>query len=897
MSKFSGFRTRLQRATHRRAMDQQMIDEMKDHIEQETARRIAAGEDPATARRHATANFGSVDARAEEVRDHRLGVWLELLWQDLRFAFRQLRKSRGFTAVAIITLALGIGANTAIFSIVNAILLRSLPVPNPHELRILHWTGKDVSLNNFSGSGTSIDGRFEGNAFTHATFEDFRDRAAGVADVFAFFPVFHQTTETAGQVGITDVLMVSGNTFDSLQVNAFVGRTLNPTDDQPNAAPVAVISHRLWQSRYGADSDILQRTIGINRHQFSIIGVMPADHVAPISGDPIDVYVPLAAQPQIRPYRALRSYNNWWLQLMVRLDPGGTEAQLHALLRSSFEHTFEQSSTRADEPDVRLLDGRTGILPDADSLVPPLYALQGVVTLILLIACANLAGLLLARAAARRREFAVCAAIGAQRSRLMRRSLMESLLLAIGGAAVGLLLSVWLKDVLVTMLPNPGYTVRLDLSTDGTVLVFATVITIATALLCGLLPAFRASRTNLITDLHSGRTGGIARQRLGRVLVAAQIALSVLLVAGAGLFIRSLDNLREVDPGFDPQNLLQFRLNADQEGVAAQQRLEYFTRAQQDLTRLPGVTSAAASNIRLLGGSMSSSGFSIPGREPRPGEHMQAHTLVVSDSYFETLHIPLHLGRSFGMQDTADSEPVTIINALLAERHYPDQNPIGQRLRMGGTNYRIIGVSGTTLYDEVRSGPPITMFTSFRQDIPPAMDFLVRSSLLPATLVPAVRQTLTTIDPSIPAADVSTLNAQFDRSLAIERTFATLCGSLGGLALLLCCIGLFGLMTYSIAQRTTEIGIRMALGALPGDIARKVISESLAMTVWGLLAGLPLAIGVGYAVRAAFYNVTPYDPATLIAAITALAAVSAVAAWLPARRAARVDPLTALRSE
>ncbi len=897
MSALKGLFTRLTRSIRRRRFEDEMAAEMQAHIELETERRIALGESPATARRRAAAEFGSVDARTEEVRDARLSVWLEQLWQDFVFAFRQLRKSRAFTGVAILTLTLGIGANTAIFSVVNAMLLRSLPVPNPEQLRILKWTGEDVSLNNFTGSGFSVNGRLEANAFPHATFEDFRDSAADLGDVFGFFPVRGQATGAGGEVGISDVLMVSGNYFNGMQVSAQIGRVFAPADDLANAAPVAVITHGLWQTRYAADPDILGATISINRHKFSIIGVMPVDYAAPFPGEPIDVYVPLAAQPLLQPYRALQSYDNWWIRMMVRLHPERTNAQLHTVLRSRLEHTLDQSSTRANKPDVLIQDGRAGIVPNRGAIAPRLFALQGIVGVILLIACANLAGLLLARATVRRREFAICAAIGAQRLRLMRRLLVESFLLAAGGGAGGFWFGALLKNGMLRYLPTTHPGLELDLTTDGNVMLFAVAVTVATALLCGLLPAFRASRTDLVTDLQTGRTCNITRHRLGRALVIIQIALSVLLMTGAGLFVRSLDNLRAVETGFDSQNLLIFRLNADQEGYADEQRLEFFDQAQENLSRIPGVTSVTASNIRLLSGSMASSGFHIPGREPRPDERMQAYTMVVADDYFETLNIGLQRGRAFGPQDHVDSEPVTVINALLAERHFPGQLPIDQTLRMGGTNYRIIGVCGTTLYDDVKSEPPMTMFTSARQNTPPAMDFYIRSALPATAIIPAARKEITALDPSIPLANISTLEAQFDSSIAIERSFAMLFGSLGGLAVLLSCIGLYGLMTYSTNQRRAEIGIRMALGALPGEIARKVLSESLLLTIWGLLMGLPLAIGLGFMARAAFFDVTPFDPFALLGTILALASASAVAVWLPARRAAHIDVLSALRSE
>ncbi len=897
MSRISGYLTRICRAFRRHSHDRDMAAEMRDHIEHETARRIAMGEDPATARRRAAAEFGSIDARTEEVRDARLGVWLEQIWQDFVFASRKLRKSPGFTTVAVLTLAIGIGANAAIFSVVNAMLLRSLPVPHPEQLRILQWTGQEVSIPSFTGSSSMVNGQRQADAFPHPTFEDFRAGAESLGEVFGCFPLGNQTTMAAGTVGFSDVMMVSDNYFTGMQQSAQIGRVFEPTDDLPNSEPVAIITHGLWQTRFDSDYGILGQSISIDRNKFVIVGVLPPEHASPFPGNRFDVYVPLAAKSVLRPSRTMRSYDNWWVRLMVRLRTGHTDEQLGEVLQPLLASAFEQSRSRADSSDILIKDGRSGIVPAREFLTSRLLALQGVVAVILLIACANLAGLLLARATVRRHEFAICAAIGAQRSRLIRRLMVESLLLAVAGGLCGLALDELIKNGLMANFHGAQLGPELDLGIDRNVLWFAGGITIATAVLCGLLPAFRASRTDLVTDLKLGNSSNFIRHRWGSALVAIQIALSVLLVTGAGLFMRSFGNLNAIDPGFDATNTLVFRLNANQEGYTDEQHLDFFDQVRSNLIKLPSVASVSASSVRLLQGSMSSSGFSIPGQELQHGERWQAHTMVVADEYFKTLNIGVQNGRTFGPQDNRETEAVMVINALIAEYCFPNQNPVGQILRMDGRNFRIIGVCSPTLYDAVRQPPPMTLFTSARQQSLRSMDFYVRTSLPATAIVDEVRQTIVNLDPTIPLANISTLEAQFDGSISTERSMMMLFGSLAGLAILLSCIGLYGLMAYSMAQRRAEIGIRMALGALPADISRKVLSDSLRLAAWGLGIGLPLAIGLGFAARAAFFDIAPYDPVTLIGTVLALAFAATVAVWIPARRAARIDVLTALRAE
>jgi len=878
------------------ALDADFDEELAQHIEAATADNIRAGMSPEEAARQARIALGGVDQTRELHRDARGLPWMENLGRDLRFAARSLRKSPAFTAVAVFSLALGIGANTAVFSVVKSILLRSLPVQNPWELRLLNWSGGDASINNFTGTMEMRRGRAASTAFPYAVFREFRERAGSQAAIFAFFPLYNLTTRTQSQVGVSQGLMVSGNYFRDYGATALIGRVLTPDDDREGAAPVAVITHRLWAQRFALDPDALGQSIDINRHPFTIVGVLPPECASPMMGDPADVYVPMAAQPQLEPYRSRTSFDTWWVVLMARLAPGASDEPLRSVLGTVFRHSLGQSKSRMNQPEVELTDGNRGLVIGRAVVVPVLLALQGVALVVLLVACANLAGLLLARQVAQRRELAVCVALGAGRLRLISRSLLESLLLALAGGAAGLVCAQWMKAGLLGFVPNVGFDLHLDTSSDSRVLLFALVAALATAVLFGLLPAWRAARVDPSVDLQGGRTGGWARNRTVRVLVATQIALSLLLAAGAGLFTHSLANLRSVEPGFDPGNLLVFDLHSDQAAFTDRQRIAFFDAVRASVARIPGTTSVALSDGRLVGGTTRTTGFSLPGRERRAGETWESHILAVGDGYFAAMQIPVVAGREFLPADVATGEPVVIVNDRFARDHFPGEDPIGRTINLDH-DYRIIGVCGSTLYAEVRTEKPSTMYFAVRQRVPASMTFALRTVPPPLSLVPVVRKAVAAVEASIPLTDVTTQEALFERSLFFVRLVGALCGSLAGLAVLLSCIGLSGLLSYNVTRRTSEIGVRMALGAPPGAVALAIVREAVATAVWGIAVGLPLALGLGLAARKALFGIPPYDPATIATAIVGLLGVAALAAWLPARRAARVDPTIALRAE
>jgi predicted permease len=892
-------RLRLSALVSKQKLDAEMAEEMRQHMELRTRANITAGMSPEEARRSARRQFGGIDQIQETCRDQRRILWIEHFVQDFRYALRTLARSPGFAAIAVLSLALGIGVNTAIFSLLNAVLLRSLPVRNPHELRVVDWVGRNPEVSNYTGSGMgrTATGLTYSGSFPYPAYRDFRDRGTGFAEVFAFFPLSNVTAIVRGQAGVAGGLMVSGNFFTGYGAQTLIGRPIAPEDDQSAAAPVAVITYRCWERHFSLDPGVIGQTVTLNQNAFTIIGVLARGFAGPQPGDPADFYVPLSAQPPMVPNCPLGSTRHWWVQIMVRLAPGADETQAQASLDVLFRQALRASDNNMEQPGIWLEDGRRGPLMIRQRIGEPLWALLAVVGLVLLIACANLAGLLLARGAARQHEMAVRAAMGASRGRLIRQSLTESMVLSLAGGCLGLVLASWGKAGLPELLARFQKNLHFDTRLDANVLAFTLGLSVMTAVLSGLLPALRASRVDPAAGLKDRSALGAPRLRLGKVLVSVQVGLSVLLVVVAGLMIQTFANLSRVDTGFDPENLLVFRLNAGQAGYKGAQLENFFESVRQSVAAIPGVRRVALSDLALVGGGLSSSGISIPGRAAGPNEHLQACQLIVSDTFLSTMGIGLLLGRDFGPADTGTSPKVAIVNESFARSFLPNKNPVGQAFNVGPDTYQIVGVCRDAKYDNLRDEMRPTMYFPYRQYPVGSMYFEVRSVLPALSLTPAVRKVVAAVDPKIPVADLRTQQQLLDNSVALERLFASLRSLLALLAVLLSYIGLYGLMAYNVARRTGEIGIRMALGAGPGDVARPIVREALLLAAAGLAVGVPVALALARIIRGALYGIQPYDPATLIGGGVILLVIAALAAWIPARRAAKVDPMAALRCE
>ena len=808
---------------------------------------------------------------------------------DIKYSIRQLLKSPGFTTVALVSLALGIGANTAIFSLLNAVVLRSLPVPRAGELRVIDFEAKDYSFSaRYRGDGSQT--------FPYPAYASFRDQAQGFSDVFAFSSPHRMTAICPTEAVTTQGLMVSGNFFPGYGTDALIGRTIIPEDDRPDASLVTVITYRAWDRYFGAEPNVIGRTVDLNKAGFTIVGVLPRGYAAPIAGDPADYYVPLvAAQPQLKPGWSPASAEHWWVQIMARRDFAIPEAQALASVNSLFSQFLETSRDTMVQPRILLRDGRCGL--GGETTAQPLWILQALVALVLLIACANLASLLLARGTSRRHELAIRAAIGAGRWPLIRQGFIESCLLSLAGAGLGLLFAVWIKTGLAGFFVAREVGLHINATIDAQVLVFTLAVAALTTLFCGMFPAWRAGRMQPLAGLRDNRTQTAPRQRIGKFLIATQMGLSILLVMGTGLLVQTLINLHRVDPGFDVKNLLVFRVNPEQAGYHGQDLTGFYEKTQQALIGIPGTLSVAFSDPGPLSGAMASIGFSIPGRSDLAKNQTQSHLLVVSDNFLDTMGISMLSGRPFSAVDNEGSTRVAIANVTFAQRFFAEGDVLGKHITWGKTDYQIVGLCRDAAYVNLRQTVPPTLYFPSAQYPYGGMTFMVRSVVPPMSLVSAVRQRINGIDRSIPLEDITTQEQVIKESVSMERLFAGLCSGLTCLALALSCIGLYGLMSYNVARRTGEMGIRMALGARPGDVARPILREALVLAGIGSVIGLPIALTATQCLRSIFFGIKPYDPMTVAASITLLLGVAALAASIPARRAAKIDPMEALRYE
>ena len=826
---------------------------------------------------------------------------MSTFYNDIKYGIRQLIKTPGFTTVGIVSLALGIGVNTAIFSLLNAVWMRSLPVKNPHELRVVNWTGHNVSLPFWTGS--PADGGKSGaeayGSFSYPLYRDFSEQVEGCSDVFAFFPLHGLTVAGPKGASKADGMMVSGNFFEGYGAQAWMGRALAPSDESTESDPVAVITHGFWEQEYDIDPAVIGQIMTINGHQFTIIGVLPRSYSGPEIGDMAQVYVPMSAQPLLHERHPLDDRDHWWASVMARVEPGTDETQIQAAMEGLFLQTLSAPGqwSRADDPHILLVDGSRGLLGIRRSVALELTVLMIAVGLVLLIACANLAGLLLARGAARQHELTIRAAIGAGRRRLIRQLLTESLVLSMVGASLGLLLALWIKPLIMSFMPGFPASFCLNTSLDLRVLLFTLGTAVFTSLLFGLLPALRVTRLNLCEDLKGRRSLGIPGLRLGKVLVATQVSLSVLLVVGTGLLMQTLINLHQTELGFNTDRILIFGLSPGQAGYQDANSVQFYDQVQTQIAGLSGVKQVSLSSDSLLGGNRAGNGFTIPGRTEQKNRDLMADCLNISETFFETMGIPLLRGRSFEQTDMPSQPWVVIVNETLVRTCFANEDPLHQTLHMGSRSYQIVGVCADAKYNEVQRKIEPTMYLSHHQANPGAMIFEVLTSHEPLTLVPAVRQIVADLDRTIPLERISTQSQLFKDSISVERFFTILCSSLALLGIALSCIGLYGLLAFMVARRTGEIGVRLALGARPSDIAWPVIRNALWLAGFGLIVGIPIALGATRLLHTVLYGVTPYDPITIVLSVVLIFGVAALAAWIPARRAGKIDPMEALRYE
>jgi predicted permease len=920
--------------------DRELETEMRFHLEMRTRARIAAGASACEAERAARAQFGNAVLIRERSREMWSFRWIEELVQDLRYSFRMIRKSPVLAAVIVSSLALAIGANTAIFSLVDAVLLKGLQVKNPDQLVLLSWGAQRPTPAHWISGSTRTDPdtrEVTSTSFSSDQYLRMHDENKTLSEMFAFAPIYGKLNLSVdGHADVATGQVVTGSYYRGLGVQAVLGRTINDADDRAGADPVAVITYKCWKQRFALDPSAIGKSVQVNAFPVTVVGVTPDGFEGALEiGDTADVTIPLAAQVLItrRPSEAGDNWK-WWLRVMGRLAPGASFEQV----RANLEGAFQQSALDGHQA---LLAKDPGNVPDpvnAPRLIPAsgsqglvahrrdhsrqLYVLLIVVGLVLLIACANTANLLLARSSSRQKEIAVRIALGAGRGRLIRQLLTESLTLAILGGAAGLVLAYWAKGLLLLAAPWGGDPLKLDLTLNGRVLLFTAGTAIATGLVFGVAPAFRATRVEsapALKDSSASQTPGRRRIALGRALVLIQVAVSLVLLIGAGLFLRTLHNLERVDYGFDANNLLLFKVDASLNGYKGENLASLYERISERISGLPGVDQATMSELSLLSGSETIWGpLKIVGAADQPDPSASIFVLKGKENFLEAMHIPILAGRSLSAADGPGAPSVAVVNEAFASLGFGNENPLGRSFKFGEnskTVFEVVGVARNARFDSLRGGIPPTIYVPLAQVMAGkaagyGVIFEVRTAGNPMQLVPAVRQTLQDIDSNIALVDITTQERVIRDLLSNERLFADFTAALGGLALLLAAIGLYGTLSYNVSQRTSEIGLRMALGAQAGRVMAQVIRQTMVVVVVGIVIGVAASVLVTRVISAAMFGlsadpdapsmlfgVKPGDPMTIALAAVVLLSVALAAGYLPARRASRIDPIRALRYE
>ena len=824
---------------------------------------------------------------------------------DLRYALRMLAKSPGFMAVAVLSLALGIGANTAIFSLVDALLLDTLQVREPSGLALF---GSDQS------SGVSIGNSRDTNLFSFPLFKRFREESREFTDMFVFSSFPARMREDAPDAHSPEMRLVSGNFFSTLGVNAARGRVITPDDNRvPGGHPVLVISHNYWKRRFGQDPDAVGSSLTLNDTVYEVIGVTPSGFYGLNVGWDVDGWIPLMMQEgAVQRGAWLDDLDTRWLRMMGRLRPGVKLDQAGASSTQLLHRIFIEERGEGIAPDqkrelervaIEVLPGGRGISPLRLDYSRPLLILMAVVALILLIACANVANLLLARASARTAEIGIRLSLGAGRARVARQLLTESLVLAALGGVTGFLFAVWGRQLLLGLVFGNPSSIPLDLKIDARVLGFTACISMLTGILFGLAPAALASRQDLIPILKGAGQGGQAagRAHVSRILVVSQVAVALVLSVGAGLFLRTLQNLREFNVGFRPEQVLQVSIDPRTAGYRESEWTPLYEQLLMRVQAIPGVVSASLAAHGLFDGSSSASNISVEGHQPRPDEKLGVRLSYVTSGYLATVGKTLLLGRGLTERDREGAPQVALINETMARRFFANKSSLGKRFAFGaspdGYDFEIVGVVKDARYRNIREQTRGMVYVSLFQMPQNAGALEIRAQGEPEALSSQVKEAIRAVAPTMPILRVVPLAARIERSLERDKLLTKLTGFFGVLGLALAAIGLYGIMAYSVIRRTREIGLRVALGAQRHDVVRAVLRETLLLVAAGAVLGTLATIACGHFVAGLLFGVQPADPTTIATAVLVLLATGILAASLPARRATKVDPMTALRYE
>jgi predicted permease len=904
-----------------------LAEEIRSHLQMEEQENLESGMTPEEAHYAALRRFGNVTLAQERSREMWRWNSIETLGQDMRYGLRMLRKSPAFTIVAVITLALGIGANAAIFNVLDAVLLRALPVATPQQLVVL--TDPDSHGRDWGQEGG------DRSLLGFSEFEYLRDHNDVFSGVFATdsetpkleVSIRDSTSVQAEEPEAARIQLVSGDYFSVLGARAVLGRTFTREVDRARgASPVAVISYTFWKERFNLDPAILGKTIRIHQTTFEITGVAPSGFFGTTIGEAPDIWVPLMMQDAVYPGRDLLAPvqalgNNYaWLQVMARLKPGMTLAKSKAAINVAFKaylvDTLGSSGTEQErhgylDQRINLQSGSRGASTLHEPFADPLKVLMGIVAFVLLIACANVANLLLARGAARQKEFAVRQAVGAGRARLIRQLLLESLLLALMGAALGAVLAAWVDPLLLRAVMSGSLAqeaIQLSLGVDARTLGFTALVAVLTTALFGVIPALRATNVDVSPVLKSAagaRTGGTSHQFMstGKSLVVAQVALSMILLVAAGLFVHSLARLSEVSLGYNCDRLLLFRLDTAPAGYKG----PAIIRLEQDLlarfSSIPGVRAATLSSNGLFQGFESGDPIAVEGYTPKSNEEIHSLFDHVGPGYFSTVGIPLLRGREIGPQDSVIGPRAAVINLAFAHKYSPNTDPLGKHVRdtFPGNpgEVEIVGVVADAKFHSLREQTQPRIFAPILNPLweHTAVSYEIRTAGDAESISRSLRKAVQETNPALPQIEIATMSGLVDRSLGTDRLIAMLSSCFGALALLLASVGLYGVMSYAVARRTNEIGIRMALGARRSNVLRLILGNGSRLVLLGVAIGIVGALVLTQFLVSLLYGVKPTDPLTFLVVSLVLIAVALLASYIPARRATKVDPMVALRYE